>query len=346
MNAPDFKEAGIQALSVHLVGNKVQDEPLFLSEQASQLHDGLGGALLKLLKKHFKEGEYYQFCHQNDLRYNEVYGHIGGIFEEPSSLHLQSQHIARHLYAVSDHPNIKSGELHVIYIRDCLLGDEIANAVAILKTEQKDTFIKVLRGQQNIELQKDEGISLQKLDKGCLIFNIDRESGYRLVVADQTNRGEEAQYWKQKFLQVQPRKDDWHHTQNYMQMCRDFAVEAFPEADRIDQLSIIDESARYFKENDMFEKHSFEEKVLQAPEVIEAFEQYKKGYQEQREVQTFDEFDINPAAVKKMQRVFKSIIKLDKNFHIYVHGNRNLIKKGFDEESKMHYYQVYFKEES
>ena len=60
----------------------------------------------------------------------------------------------------------------------------------------------------------------------------------------------------------------------------------------------------------------------------------------------FDEFDINSEAVKKMKRVFKSVIKLDKNFHIYVHGNRNNIKKGYDEENNMSFYQLFFKEES
>ncbi len=59
-----------------------------------------------------------------------------------------------------------------------------------------------------------------------------------------------------------------------------------------------------------------------------------------------DEFDISGSAVKKMKKVFKSVIKLDKNFHIYVHGNRDYIRKGFDEESGMNYYQVFFKEES
>jgi hypothetical protein len=40
---------------------------------------------------------------------------------------------------------------------------------------------------------------------------------------------------------------------------------------------------------------------------------------------------LNEKAVKKQARVFKSVIKLDKNFHIYVHGNRNLIERGTDE---------------
>ena len=40
-----------------------------------------------------------------------------------------------------------------------------------------------------------------------------------------------------------------------------------------------------------------------------------------------DEFDIHLSAVKKQQRVFKSILKLDKNFHVYIHGRKDLIEK-------------------
>ena len=46
----------------------------------------------------------------------------------------------------------------------------------------------------------------------------------------------------------------------------------------------------------------------------------------------------------RRSRRSKSVIKLDKNFHIYVHGNRELIEQGEDEKGK--YYKVYFKEES
>ncbi len=58
-----------------------------------------------------------------------------------------------------------------------------------------------------------------------------------------------------------------------------------------------------------------------------------------------DEFDISGAAVKKQQRVFKSILKLDRNFHVYIHGNREMIERGYDEERTMHFYKLYFEEE-
>ncbi|MCK5370261.1 MAG: nucleoid-associated protein, partial [Cyclobacteriaceae bacterium] len=124
------------------------------------------------------------------------------------------------------------------------------------------------------------------------------------------------------------------------------AMEAFPEADKIDQMSLIQESAKFFREEETFDRAHFNEKVLQEPEIIDAFEDYKGSFQEHNKTKVYDEFDINSDAVKKMKGVFKSVIKLDKNFHVYVHGNRSNIKRGFDEESNMNFYQLFFKEES
>ena len=57
-------------------------------------------------------------------------------------------------------------------------------------------------------------------------------------------------------------------------------------------------------------------------------------------------FEISAQAVKRQARVFKSVLKLDKNFHIYIHGDRELIEKGFDETVGKHYYKLYFEQES
>jgi hypothetical protein len=57
-----------------------------------------------------------------------------------------------------------------------------------------------------------------------------------------------------------------------------------------------------------------------------------------------DSFSISTAAVKKQARVFKSVLKLDKNFHIYIHGNRDLIEQGMEPDGRK-FYKIYFREE-
>jgi hypothetical protein len=58
-----------------------------------------------------------------------------------------------------------------------------------------------------------------------------------------------------------------------------------------------------------------------------------------------ESFDISPQAVKKQARIFKSVLKLDKNFHIYIHGDRELIEQGVEKDGRK-FYKIYFTEES
>lgn len=69
------------------------------------------------------------------------------------------------------------------------------------------------------------------------------------------------------------------------------------------------------------------------------------NYREENEIELTDNFDISPHAVKKQARAFKSVLKLDKNFHIYIHGNRELIEQGVEKDGRK-FYKIYFKEES
>jgi len=342
----DFSEAELSRLAIHQVGNKSNEEGIIISEQEVVIDGSIAPLLTTYFTKPFKAEEFYNFNHETDLKLNEVYTYAKSIFDDKTSLLFQSISLAKHLYEQSIYPQIKSGELYVAYFDNCYLNDELTEVIGIFKSEQKETFLKVFPEGKSFTVNRDDGININKLDKGCLIINENGDNGFKVLLVDNTNKGDDAKYWKELFLKVKPQEDDFYHTKNYLQMCKDFATEAFPEADRIDQMSLVQESAKFFKEKDAFDKVQFHEKVLQEPEIIDAFEDYKGNYQEKNDMVMFDEFDINTEAVKKMKRVFKSVIKLDKNFHIYVHGNRSNIRKGFDEENNMGFYQLFFKEES
>jgi hypothetical protein len=71
-----------------------------------------------------------------------------------------------------------------------------------------------------------------------------------------------------------------------------------------------------------------------------------QNYEQEFETPLSNGFDISTQAVKKQNSNFKTVLKLDKNFHVYIHGDRKLIEEGFDNEKGMKYYTLYFKEES
>ncbi|MEO1051627.1 MAG: nucleoid-associated protein [Bacteroidota bacterium] len=342
----DFKDASLAEIVLHKVGNKIQEEPIVIAQHPISIDEITEGILQKYFLSSFKTPSLYTLHHGSDLTLNEVYSYVSSIFNDPQDLYLQSVNLANHLYESADHPNIKGGEFYVAFFENCGIDGEWTDVIGLFKTENKETYLKIYPKGQDFEINSEEGININKLDKGCLIFNTEKEKGYKVAIIDNTNRGGEAQYWKEDFLNLKPREDSYYHTENYLNMCRDFAVEAFPDAARIDQIGLVKESVNYFKDQETFEVSDFEQTVMKEPEVIEAFQEYKDTYQQNNNISTFDEFDISKPAVKQSKRFIRSVIKLDKNFHVYVHGNRDRIIRGYDEEKQMHFYQLFFNDES
>jgi hypothetical protein len=346
----DFTNTTINAVAVHFVGNQLQDEELKLSDGTTQINDI---EVLNLLQKYFlsafKSEQLYNLHHESGIENNVVFNAVSEIFDNNSQLFDQSKSLAEYLYNVTEHPNIKSGEFYVVHFADCVLNDEITDAIGIFKSESKERFLRVKSG-KSIDILAEEGISVNKLDKGALIYNTDKDNGYVLAVVDNVSRGAEAQYWKDTFLGVRNRVDNYHFTSNYINVCKSFVTGKLPEEFRVtkaDQVEMLNKTVEYFKEQDNFDLGTFRNEVFkQQPEVIKAFDEYKVEYEEQHEVKLADEFAISAPAVKKEGKQLKSVIKLDKSFHIYVHGNKKNLVRGYDQESGMHYYQLFFKEES
>ncbi len=339
---------GLQHLAIHYVGNKLQQDGVLLSHQAIDLTEDIKQLLVPYFISSFKSDEYYNLFHESDISLNEVYNYASSIFDNPEELFEKSISFAKHLYEQSAHPKIKGGEFYVAFFKDCIINGETIDALGIFKTENKDTFFQVSSADNNFKIASYQGINISKLDKGCLIFNKDKEEGYIVAIVDNTSKGNDAQYWVDDFLHVRQRQDEYYNTQNTLNLCKNFVVKELPQqfdVSKADQADILNRSVKFFKERDTFDMNEFANEVIGQPEVIDSFNNYKEEYQRDRDIEIADNFAISDSAVKKQSRGLKSVIKLDKNFHIYVHGNNQYIKKGYDEETGLHYYQLFFKEE-
>lgn len=340
----------LEALSTHYVGNQANGEDLEISKELVDLESSdLRAVLLQYFLTPFQEAASYHFWHPSDLKLHEIMHYASTIFDNPDEFQLQATNIARHLYDATNLPNIKSGELHVAYFRGCPVNGKMVDAIGIYKTESKERFLKINQHKNTYSFEADEGINPNKMDKGCLIFNIEREEGFKVHVVDKTNKGGEAQFWKDIFLKVRAAADEYHATHDYLKLCKDFIVEQIPgeyEVSKVEQIDFLNKSVDYFKKKEQFNQEEFEQEVFGQPELIDSFRKYGKQFEEDYEVQFNDSFDISSQAVKKQSRVFKSVLKLDKNFHVYVHGNSDLIEKGYDPTVGMNYYKIYFEEEN
>lgn len=346
----DPSESMIQQVSVHHVGNAALEEGVKLSDTPLDLSEEKVYSLLRsYFLSNFTLPEYYTFAFgAEDFSQNPLYQMAAAIFAEPSTLHESSVAIAQYLYSVTQHPNIKAGDLYVAYFDSLALNGQHTEAIGIFKSETKEAYLKLKAYSNQFDLHADEGINVRKLDKGCLILNLEKEAGYKVMTVDNSNRNE-AQFWKQNFLNLKPWSDSYHHTQQLMNMTRQFVAEQIPEefnVSRADQIDLLNKSANYFKTKEQFNQAEFEVEVLGDVDVIESFRNYGKNFQDTADLDLEDNFQISVHAVKHQARVFKTVLKLDKNFHIYIHGNRELIEKGFDEATGKHYYKIFFDHES
>ena len=295
----------------------------------------------------FKFEELYQFFFLPNLELNPVYQFVSSIFKSKESFIEQSQNAGRYLYDKSTHPQIKSGELGIIYFNDCKINNEIVDCIGIFKSENKDTILKINNKENGFELTGEKGININKLDKGCLIFNTRKENGFLISVVDNTNKSSEAQYWKDDFLGIKTIKNDFHQTNEFLGIAKQFVTKQLDEnfeVSKADKIDYLNRSVDYFKNSETFNKQEFEKQVFGDENLIESFQKFNQTYRQENEVELADNFKISSQAVKKQSRIFKSVLKLDRNFDIYIHGDKNLIEKGTEKDGRK-YYKIYYQEE-
>jgi hypothetical protein len=341
-------DAQIEKMVLHKVGNKTNNESLGLSKAPFILHPDISSLLLKYFLTPFRSNLYYTFTHESNLEMNKMYVFCREIFKDKDNLFEQSCNIANHLYETSMHPNIKSGELYITYLQGCYLDGEIVDAIGIFKSESKETYLKVFPQGEGFEIESDSGININKLDKGCIVFNRDADKGFVVSVVDTISRGNEAVFWIDDFLRISQRKDSYFNTENAIVMCKNFVNDYLPaefEMNKADQAELLAKSANYFREHNNFNIDDFCNTAFEQPELQQAFNNYKQNYEEDMDMEFENSFVVNDEAFRKGQKLFKSILKLDKNFTIYIHGKRDRIEQGADDERDLKFYKFYYQEE-
>lgn len=347
----EFLKVNLHKIIIHRVGNKSIDEGYKLSDNTIDLQHNpdLAKILTDYFLKPFGEVPLYNFTHVTNLELNEVYTVARNLFEQPRNFVKDSKEIGKLLYEASTHPKVKNGELYVAYFRGCIYEGAEVDAIGIFKSENKDTFLRLVFDGNDYQVGYEDGVNINKLDKGCLVLNTNKAEGYVVAIVDALSRGEEAMYWKNEFLKISAANDNYHSTQHYLDACKQFVtmqLEQEYEVNKTDKISYLNKTVEYFKQNDAFDEDSFLESVFEDKEVIKSFTKYKEEYLLDTGIELEDKFEISGSAVKKQARVFKSVLKLDKNFHVYIHGDKSLIEKGYDAQLGKNYYKIYFDEET
>lgn len=347
-----FFEANLANLAVHHVGNPVLDEGFSISDHESDIADDLKK---QLLTKYFlfpfqKSQQVYQFYHPSgNVELNHVYSICEYFFNENFYFLETSEGFARALYAATRHPKIKSGELYIALFDNVQIEGELLSAVGIFKSESKETYLKVNPAAGAIEVSyEQDAVNINNLDKGCLIFNTDHDNGYKVAVIDSSGKSDNS-YWVDDFLQVRLRNDSYTQTSNFLGIYKNFVTDRLDdefEMSNSGKVDLLNKGLQYFEDKESFDIDEFAAEVIGNDQAATSLKSYKEDYETEFECSIPESFQISDIAVKKQSRSYKKVLKLDNNFELKIKSDTALIERGFDDQMKLNYYKVYFKQES
>jgi hypothetical protein len=230
-----------------------------------------------------------------------------------------------------------------------VIDNKKTDAVGIFKSELKHDFLQFREKEQNLEILIKQGININKLDKGCIVFNVDKEEGYKVLSVD-SNRYD-AKYWLENFLGLVPLTDENFYTKNYLKFCQNFAKDVvLPAEDKQQEVLFMNRAVNHFAKNDAFEETAFLNEVMENPELIPEFKHYKVEKGPKYSIEDVSNFDIANKAVSDARKKIKNVINLDTNIQIKLdfinpESAEKFVEKGWDEERQMYYYLVYFNKE-
>ena len=341
----------IEKVAIHKVGNKSRNEKVFLSKTPTRLDDESNALMKEFLLKPFRTSEenYFNFVHEVDLHFNVIYALASNVFKNNGHFMDASRGIAAHLFEQSQHPHIKSGEIYVVLFSNILFDNEKVNALGIFKSELKHDFFQFKENETSLDILIQQGININKLDKGCLILDVEAENGYKLLSTD-SNRYD-TKYWLQNFLGIESLADEIFYTKKYLKFCQDFAKDIVrPSEDKKEEVLFLNRAVNHFAKNDAFNEATFLNEVFENPELIPEYKHYKIEKGPKYSIEDVSSFDIDNTAVSVARKKIKNVIQLDTNVTIKLdfinpESAEKFVEKGWDEERQMYYYLVYFNKE-
>jgi hypothetical protein len=344
------KNASISKFIIHKVGNKFNDTKNAFSEALVDFDEASYDLMLPFLLRPFTSAvQSYRFNHHANIALNEINTYCAQLFEDDTNFIDVSKHIVMHLFEQSNSANIKTGDVLVVLFDGIEFRDITTNAIGIFKIENKTNFFQTYLEDKSYDILVQKGISSKKIDKGCLILNQSDGEGNIIFSADNNNY--DAQYWINHFLNIKYADDANNHTQQYIDLCKDFSTEVLKTTyGAHEQNTFLAKTIDFFKENEVVNVERFKDELFEEDKHKNEFDSYKKEFEGEQNLIIRNQFDVAEAVVNKAKRKIKTDIKLDTNIQIKLDidapdASTEYLERGYDEEKKMHFYKVFFNAE-
>lgn len=345
----NFNKATLTHVSLAKIGNPLRGESLKTSKDVCTFDQADKDVLTLAFLKPFRNLDRYHFHHSSSLDLHEMHSFVSTIFEQPERFLTYSRKIARHLYDKTKHPNIKSGDLCIALLDYVQIDGTPCQAISIVKSESLIPFLEISDHDGDLQLTTHNGIYPDKIDKGCLIVNHDKDGGYLVYTFDKG--GSDTNFWVRDFLGARARKDDDFKTKRYAEMCVSFADEGLPPSmTQEERYRVANDAMQYFNERENFDAKHFQEEVLKEPEIVENFNRYKANFTDEDGDPLAETFAINKLVAKKAGSKIKANIRLDTGVMLkftpdFAERAEEIMERGYDEKMQMKFIKVFYNDE-
>jgi len=341
------KNASISKFIIHKVGDKFNDTKNAFSEKIVDFDEASYDLMLPFLLRPFASVvQSYRFNHHSNISLNEINSYSNQLFNEDDTFIDISKHIVTHLYEQSNSSQIKTGDVLVVMFEGIEFNEMTTNAIGIFKIENKVNFFQTYLENKSYDVLVQKGISSKKVDKGCLILNQSDAEGNIILSVD--NNSYDAQYWINHFLNIKYADDANSHTQQYIELCKEFSTEILKTSyGAQEQNTFLAKTIDFFKENEVVNVDRFKEEIFEEEKHKTLFDDYKKTFEGEQNLLIRNQFDVAEHVVTKEKKKIKTDIKLDTNIQIKLdidapEAASEYLERGYDDEKKMHYYKVFF----
>ena len=345
--AVNLREAGLTSLALAKIGNPLKGEPLLTSKELCKFDEEESDLLTSCFLNPFKSLDPHQLQGIKTEEGNPLFDYAHTAFNDSNALLDTAKEIAHHLYAKSYHPNIKSGDLCISLIEGIIIKGKSVSGICIIKSENKVPFLQISDKDGDLTLTTQHGIYPDKVDKGCLILNHQKEKGYIVYLFDKSGN---TQFWNKDFVAAAPIRDEDYLTKKFGELCINFANKGLDsETDQNTRMTVANRALNYLNESEDFEIVNFE-KALGEPELVDQFTSFKKQYEENAGNNIKDQFTISKKEATKAQKRLKTRMRLDTGADLtftskFLDQSESLLEQGWDESKGMNYVKIYFGEE-
>jgi hypothetical protein len=331
------------------IGNPQREEPLQTSKEVFEIAEKDQEALTAIFLKPFKNLIAHRFTHHASLKQHEMSNCAKAIFADEASLLERGVEIAQRLYAKSNHPNIKAGDLCIALLKEIHIEGELVNGICILKSDSVTPFLTITARNGDLRLATEHGINPDKIDKGCLILDYWQEKGHYVLTFDRG--GGDTRFWVREFLGVEAVPDAAFLTNAYAKMAVSFLEEQKATSDEEDTppwetAAAAKDALDYFEEREKFELQEFEQEVLKTPETIAQFNEHRARIEEEQGQPLETSFEISKKDLTKAKKRIAAVLKLDTGVEIHIKPGVSdadpQLERGYDDKKGMKFVKVYY----